>query len=171
MCKGEQPPRAPGKLTPPAPSSGMVVLTLHSVQAPTAATVSNADSRAFSCPTHILSQCVCNQTQQSAFSGSMLTVDKDLPLRNSALMISANSRVHPVFLRRLNNGIWAGICSKKQCLSLKSRIKHTALKRQKKKESLKIWKVVERKTIWAKQSYSSPRTFSEKGKLHGKYKM
>ena len=104
------------------------LFSLHSVQVPPAAIVSNADSRAFSCPTHILSQCVCNQTQQSAFSVSMLIVDRDLPLRNSALMIPAN-RVHPVFLKRLNNGIWAGICSKKQCLILKSQIKHTTLKR------------------------------------------
>lgn len=56
----------------------------------------NADSRASSCPTHIFSQCVCNQTQQFAFLGNTLMVGTDLTLRNGALMISANGRFHLV---------------------------------------------------------------------------
>lgn len=93
MCSEKQPPRTSRKLTP---SAGMAVLTLYSVQVSPAAIVENADSRASSCPTHIFSQCVCNQTQQSAFLGNTLMVDTDLTLRNGALMISANGRFHLV---------------------------------------------------------------------------
>lgn len=81
-----------------------------------------------------------------------LGVAQTLLWQTSVLMISANKDISRRQFIRWNKSIWAGICSKKLCFSLKPQIKHRSL--YKNKGSLKFGKWLKgRPSGWTKVTH------------------
>lgn len=139
----------------PAPSAGMVVLRLSSVQH-CLLCLWKMQIQAPSCPTKTSSQCVCKQTHWATFFQTQADWESgcctDLFWQTSVLMISANKDISRRQFIRWNKSIWAGICSKKLCFSLKPQIKHRSL--YKNKGSLKFGRWLKgRPSGWTKVTH------------------